>query len=106
MSKKWQDPRVADLQKLISSKWWDIVAGSLLEKLEKLEESILDNVIHDFNEVKYTQWDMEKTKRAYFKLLLEYPEKLMAEMATIDDQEEDELGKQLLDKAVIEEFSA
>lgn len=99
MAKKQpEDPRIADLKKLQNSKGWEIIHSDLVEKLDSIEDNILNNVVPEFNEQKFSQWDLEKQKRAFLKLLLDYPKTLIKEFTPIEDPDE-ALDAELMEKA-------
>lgn len=93
-----EDPRIADLKNLQNSAGWEVIHSDLAEKLDSIENNILNNVVEDFNEVKFTQWDLEKQKRAFLKMLLEYPETLIKQFTPIEDPDE-ALDAELMAKA-------
>lgn len=85
MAEMTNSDKIAQLQKLQGSKGWGVIVEDLFDKLDKLENSILGIVEPEWHEVKFTQWDIEKQKRAFLKMLENYPQTLIDELTPIED---------------------
>lgn len=103
MAKAEKDQRIAQLRNLQKSKGWEVIVTDLLKNLEKLETNILALVEPGHNEIKFTQWDIEKYRRAFLNMLINYPEQLIEEYTPIEDPEE-QAEKDLIEKAVIQDI--
>ena len=90
VKKKEHNQQVDDLKNLQVSPWWDLVVNDVLKRLEDVESLILTGMLEDFNTQKYTQWDIERVKRAFLLLLKDYPEVLIEKYDAPDELDEDD----------------